>query len=40
MNDKIIQVKGLKKHYNNGAIKALDGIDVSINRGEDRKSVV
>ena len=34
MNDKIIQVKGLKKHYNNGAIKALDGIDVSINRGE------
>lgn len=34
MSDKIIQVKGLKKHYDNGTIKALDGIDVSINRGE------
>ena len=34
MSDKIIEVIGLKKHYNGGAIKALNGIDVTINRGE------
>ena len=34
INDKIIEVKNLKKHYNKGAIKALDGVSVDINRGE------
>ena len=33
-NDKLIQVKDLKKHYNKGAIKALDGVTVDINRGD------
>ena len=34
-NDNIlIQVSGLKKHYNKGAIKALDGVDINIHRGE------
>ena len=32
--EKMIQVRGLKKHYNNGRIKALDGIDIDINRGD------
>ena len=30
----IIQVKNLKKHYNKGAIKALDDVSVNIARGE------
>ena len=30
----LIQVSGLKKHYNKGAIKALDGVDIDIHRGE------
>ena len=30
----LIQVSGLKKHYNKGAIKALDGVSVDINRGD------
>lgn len=30
----MIQVRGLKKHYNHGRIKALDGIDININRGD------
>ncbi len=30
----IISVKGLKKHYNKGAVKALDGIDLEIPKGE------
>ena len=34
MEDKLIQVKDLKKHYNKGAIKALDGVTVDINRGD------
>ncbi len=34
MSDNIIQVKGLKKHYNRGAIKALDGVNIDIKRGE------
>ena len=34
MNDNIIQVKGLKKHYFGGEVKALDGIDLEINKGE------
>ena len=34
MAEKLIQVKELKKYYNKGAIKALDGISVDINRGD------
>ena len=34
MSDKIIEVTGLKKHYKGGQIKALDGIDLTVNRGE------
>ncbi len=34
MAEKLIQVKGLKKYYNHGAIKALDGITVDINQGD------
>ncbi len=34
MKDNIISVKGLKKHYNNGSVKALDGVDIDIKRGE------
>ena len=30
----LIQVNGLKKYYNKGAIKALDGIDAEIRKGE------
>ena len=30
----LIQVTDLKKHYNKGAIKALDGVTVDINRGD------
>jgi len=30
----LIQVRNLKVHYKNGAIKALDGVDIDINRGE------
>ena len=33
-NDKIIQVKDLKKYYKKGLIKALDGVSVDINRGD------
>ena len=33
-NDKLIQVVDLKKHYNKGSIKALDGITVDINHGD------
>ncbi len=31
---KLIQVKDLKKYYNRGAIKALDGVSVDINKGD------
>ncbi len=34
MSDKIIQVKDLKKHYTDGTIKALDGINLEIDKGE------
>ena len=34
MKDNIISVKGLKKHYNGGEVKALDGVDIDIARGE------
>jgi len=30
----LINVRGLKKHYNNGMIKALDGVDLDVNKGE------
>ncbi len=33
-NDKLIQVKDLKKYYKKGVIKALDGVSVDINRGD------
>ena len=33
-NDKLIQVIGLKKHYNKGVIRALDGVFVDIQKGE------
>ena len=33
-NKVIISVQGLKKYYRGGAIKALDGIDVEIRKGE------
>jgi len=33
-NDMIIQTYGLKKHYNGHKIKALDGVDLQVARGE------
>ncbi len=33
-NDKLIQVKNLQKHYNKGALKALNGVSVDINQGD------
>ncbi len=33
-NDKLIEVKNLKKYYHKGKIKALDGVSVDINRGD------
>ena len=30
----LIEVKGLKKHYNGGRIRALDGVDIDIHAGE------
>ena len=33
-NDKLLQVKNLKKYYNKGAIHALDDVSVDINRGD------
>ncbi len=33
-NENIIEIKDLKKTYENGVIKALDGIDLEIKRGE------
>jgi ABC-type lipoprotein export system ATPase subunit len=32
--DNIIEVKGVTKHYEQGRIKALDGVDLSIKRGD------
>ena len=34
ISDKLIQVKDLKKYYNKGAIKALDGVSVDIDKGD------
>ena len=33
-NDKLIQVKNLKKYYNNGALHALDDVSVDVNKGD------
>ena len=33
-NDKLIQVKNLKKYYNNGALHALDDVTVDVNKGD------
>ena len=33
-SDKLIQVVDLKKYYNNGTIKALDGVTMSVSKGE------
>lgn len=33
-SDAVIQVRDLKKHYNRGAIKALDGVSVDIFKGD------
>ena len=33
-NDKLIQVKHLKKYYNKGALHALDDVSIDINRGD------
>ena len=30
----LIRVENLKKHYLNGSVKALDGINCNINKGE------
>ena len=34
MKDNIISVRELKKHYNGGEVKALDGVSIDITRGE------
>ncbi|ETP72096.1 ABC-type polar amino acid transport system, ATPase component [Lachnospiraceae bacterium JC7] len=33
-NTALIKVRDLKKHYNYGAIKALDGVNIDINKGD------
>ncbi len=33
-NDKLIQVRDLQKHYNRGAIRALDGVTVDVYKGD------
>ena len=33
-SDKLIQVKNLKKYYNNGALHALDDVSVDVNKGD------
>ena len=32
--DKLIQVTNLKKHFNKGALKALDDVSVDVNKGD------
>ena len=34
ISDKLIEVKNLQKYYNQGALHALDGVTVDINRGD------
>ena len=33
-SDKLLQIKNLKKHYNKGAIKALDDVSIDIHKGD------
>ena len=33
-NDKLIQVRNLKKYYNKGALHALDNVSVDVNKGD------
>ena len=33
-NDILIQVNGLKKHFNGGEVRALDGVDLTVEEGE------
>ncbi len=33
-NGKLIDVRNLKKHYNKGTLKALDGVSIHINKGD------
>ena len=33
-NDKLIQVRNLKKYYNNGTLHALDDVSVDVNKGD------
>ena len=33
-NDVLLKVVGLKKYYNGGKVKALDGVDCEIRAGE------
>ncbi len=33
-NDKLIQIRNLKKTYNKGALHALDGVSVDVNKGD------
>ena len=33
-SDKLIEVRDLKKYYNGASIKALDGIDIDVYRGD------
>ena len=33
-NDKLIQVRNLKKYYNKGALHALDDVSVDVNKGD------
>ena len=35
MDEKLIQVKNLKKYYNKGSLKAIDDVSVDINRGDE-----
>ena len=33
-NENIIEIQGLKKSYDNGKIKALNGVDLEVKKGE------
>ncbi len=34
MSEALIRVRDLKKYYNDGAVKAIDGVDIDINKGD------
>ena len=40
MAQKLIEVKDLKKYYNGGAVKALDGVTVDICKGMSWRSLI